>query len=124
VLTGINRRLRPVEPGGFAPSTRHSATREKVAGLDPRAAAELFIANRDTIAALRSEVQQLFDELAIDGEFLVREGDPAKAIEDVAASQRLDAILVGRSRSRHRFTLGSVPARLLRVAQRPIAIVP
>jgi nucleotide-binding universal stress UspA family protein len=45
-------------------------------------------------------------------------------LESVAAEHRVDVIVVGRSRSRMHRRIGSVSARLLRTAQRPIVVVP
>jgi nucleotide-binding universal stress UspA family protein len=56
-------------------------------------------------------------------EFAEVEGEPARAIERLAAAGGADAIVVGRSRSPHAL-LGSVAGRLVRNANRPVIVVP
>jgi nucleotide-binding universal stress UspA family protein len=82
------------------------------------------VTEREAVEAMRSEVATALDGLVVNWEFVSARGDPAAVLEQVAAERRLDAIVVGRSRSRLHRRLGSVPARLMRTAQRPIAVVP
>ena len=73
---------------------------------------------------MRAEVEEALAGLAVTWDFVSRRGDPAAVLEQVAVERRLDVIVVGRSRSRVHRRLGSIPARLMRTAQRPIAVVP
>jgi nucleotide-binding universal stress UspA family protein len=100
------------------------AATDGMAALVPGGAAVLGVTERDAVAAIRSEVARALDGLVASWEFVSTRGDPAAVLEQVAAERRLDAIVVGRSRSRLHRRLGSVPARLLRTAQRPVAVVP
>ena len=97
---------------------------EGIAAFVPGGAAVLGVTERDAVEAIRSEVARALDGLVATWEFVSTRGDPAAVLEQVAAERRLDAIVVGRSRSRMHRRLGSVPARLMRTAQRPIAVVP
>ena len=95
-----------------------------LAAMDPYACSQHLLANNEAVESLRREVEGLMAERVVTGTFVVAEGDPAAAVEQVAADMHLDAILVGRSRARRRHVVGSVPARLLRLAERPVAVVP
>lgn len=55
---------------------------------------------------------------------LTGNGDAATELERVAAEYHADAIIVGRSRNPGRHLLGSVAARLVRHANRPVIVVP
>jgi nucleotide-binding universal stress UspA family protein len=98
--------------------------REGIAALAPAASGALGFSEWDAAEEIRSEVARALDGLVTNWEFVSTRGDPAAVLEQVAAERRLDAIVVGRSRSRMHRRLGSVPARLMRTAQRPIAVVP
>ena len=100
------------------------AAGDGMAALVPGGAAVLGVTEREAVEAMRSEVATALDGLVVNWEFVSARGDPAAVLEQVAAERRLDAIVVGRSRSRLHRRLGSVPARLMRTAQRPIAVVP
>ena len=97
---------------------------EGVAVLAPGAAAVIGASERETVERMRGEVEQALVGLEVHWDFVSGRGDPAAVLEEVAAARRLDAIVVGRSRSRMHRRVGSIPARLMRTAQRPIAVVP
>jgi len=97
---------------------------EAIAVLAPGAAGVIGMTEHDAVAGIRTEVEAALKGLAVEWEFISVRGDPAAVLEEVAAARRLDAIVVGRSRSRLHRRLGSIPARLMRTAQRPIAVVP
>jgi nucleotide-binding universal stress UspA family protein len=117
---GIARRNRAHLVVVYVPSTVGGA----IAALDPVASSHYLAVNGETIATLQKEAGELMAERSVDGEFVVGSGDPAEALERVAAERHLDAIVVGRSRARRHTAVGSVPARLLRCARRPISVVP
>ena len=97
---------------------------EGVAALAPGAAAVIGASEREAVERMHDEVEQALAGLEVNWEFVSGRGDPAAVLEQVAAARRLDAIVVGRSRSRLHRRVGSIPARLMRTAQRPIAVVP
>jgi nucleotide-binding universal stress UspA family protein len=97
---------------------------EAIAALATGAAGVLEAAEVDAVEEMRSEVHRALDGLAVKWEFVSKRGDAAAVLEQVAAERRLDLIVVGRSRSRMHRRVGSIAARLMRTAQRPIGIVP
>ena len=97
---------------------------EAVAVLAPGAAGVIEMTEHDAVDGVRAEVEEALAGLAVTWDFVSRRGDPAAVLEQVAEERRLDVIVVGRSRSRLHRRLGSIPARLMRTAQRPIAVVP
>jgi nucleotide-binding universal stress UspA family protein len=118
--SGIARRNQAHLVVVYVPSSIGGA----MASLDPVASANYLAINDELVMTLRKEAEGLFAERDIDGEFVVGSGDPAAALEEVAEEQHLDAIVVGRSREHRHRVVGSVPARLLNCARRPIAVVP
>jgi nucleotide-binding universal stress UspA family protein len=97
---------------------------EAVAVLAPGAAGVIGMTEHEAIDGMRAAVEEALDGLGVSWDFVSARGDPAATLEQVAADRRLDVIVVGRSRSRVHRRLGSIPARLMRTAQRPIAVVP
>jgi nucleotide-binding universal stress UspA family protein len=74
----------------------------------------------------RKRTAQALDPLDIPWTFQVRAGVPAAELEQVAAEQRADLIVVGSQGHTvvHRLLLGSVSTRLTHHAQRPVMVVP
>jgi nucleotide-binding universal stress UspA family protein len=74
----------------------------------------------------RKRTAQALDPLGIPWAFQVRAGDPAAELEQAAAEQRADLIVVGSQGHTvvHRLLLGSVSTRLTHHAQRPVMVVP
>jgi nucleotide-binding universal stress UspA family protein len=74
----------------------------------------------------RKRTAQALDPLDIPWTFQVRAGDPAAELEQAAAEQRADLIVVGSQGHTvvHRLLLGSVSTRLTHDAQRPVMVVP
>jgi nucleotide-binding universal stress UspA family protein len=74
----------------------------------------------------RKRTAQALDPLDIPWTFQVRAGDPAAELEQAAAEQRADLIVVGSQGHTvvHRLLLGSVSTRLTHHAQRPVMVVP
>ena len=74
----------------------------------------------------RKRTAQALDPLDITWTFQVRAGDPAAELEQAAAEQRADLIVVGSQGHTvvHRLLLGSVSTRLTHHAQRPVMVVP
>lgn len=73
---------------------------------------------------LETEILDALDDVGLEARFVRRAGDIAAGIESVADELRADAIVVGRSAARIHSVVGSVAKRLVRVAQRPVVIVP
>jgi nucleotide-binding universal stress UspA family protein len=97
---------------------------EVISSLAVGAAGAVETAEAATVERIRAETATALDELTVNWVFVYARGDPATALEYVAAEHRVDVIVVGRSRSRMHRRIGSVAARLLRMAQRPIIVVP
>jgi nucleotide-binding universal stress UspA family protein len=97
---------------------------EAIATLATGAGGVVEAAAAATVDHVRADARHALEGLDIAWDFVCARGDPATALEHVAAEQRIDAIVVGRSRSRMHRHIGSVAARLLRTAQRPVAVVP
>ena len=74
----------------------------------------------------RQRTAQALDPLDIPWTFQVRAGDPAAELEQAAAEQRADLIVVGSQGQTvvHRLLLGSVSTQLTHHAQRPVMVVP
>lgn len=74
----------------------------------------------------RKRTAQALDPLDIPWTFQVRVGDPAAELEQAAAEQRADLIVVGSQGHTvvRRLLLGSVSSRLTHHAQRPVMVVP
>jgi nucleotide-binding universal stress UspA family protein len=74
----------------------------------------------------RKRTAQALDPLDIPWRFQVRAGDPAAELEQAAAEQRADLIVVGSQGHTvvHRLLLGSVSTWLTHHAQRPVMVVP
>jgi len=74
----------------------------------------------------RKRTAQALDPLDIPCTFQVRAGDPAAELEQAAAEQRADLIVVGSQGQTvvERLILGSVSTRLAHHAQRPVMVVP
>ena len=73
---------------------------------------------------LFESIRPLIARHAVNAEFLVRSGDPAREIERVADERRADAVVVGASmRAGHRL-VGSVAVRLVRSAKWPVTVIP
>jgi nucleotide-binding universal stress UspA family protein len=85
---------------------------------------------QETLGAIeelaRKRTAQALDPLDIPWAFRVRAGDPAAELEQAAAEQRADLIVVGSQGHTvvHRLLLGSVSTRLTHHAQRPVMVVP
>jgi nucleotide-binding universal stress UspA family protein len=74
----------------------------------------------------RKRTGQALDPLDIPWTLQVRAGDPAAELEQAAAEQRADLIVVGSQGHTvvERLLLGSVSTRLTHHAQRPVMVVP
>jgi nucleotide-binding universal stress UspA family protein len=85
---------------------------------------------QETLGAIeelaRKRTAQALDPLDIPWTFRVRAGDPAAELEQAAAEQRADLIVVGSQGHTvmHRLLPGSVSTRLIHQAQRPVMVVP
>jgi nucleotide-binding universal stress UspA family protein len=95
-----------------------------LAGLSAAAVVAEEQAGRDLAEQLRVEVAKVLDSLGIRWEFVSLRGDVATELEALAEQRHADAVVVGRSSSRAHAIAGSVPARLLRHAHRPVVVVP
>jgi nucleotide-binding universal stress UspA family protein len=95
-----------------------------VTALAPGAAGVLAVEEERAVDQVRAEASNELKGIDVAWDFIVARGDPGTVLEDVAAERRVDAIVVGRSRSRLHRRIGSIPSRLMRTAQRPIAVVP
>lgn len=134
----LDARLGPaVVVAGFDGSGGGANALAYAAGLAERARATLVVvwvdplASPDGMPPPRTGIDLVAAEIeaAIGGsrcrvEIVVCGGDPATVIEDTAASVRADVVVVGRARRRLAHPLGSVPARLVRRANRPVLVVP
>jgi nucleotide-binding universal stress UspA family protein len=95
-----------------------------MATLAPGGGGVAALTGQDAVERIGIEVERAVGDLGVTWDFVTVWGDPALALEAVAVERRLDVIVVGRSRSRLHRRLGSIPARLLRTAQRPVTVVP
>lgn len=76
------------------------------------------------LVELRRVVELATAELQVRCRLAVTEGDPLTLIAAFAGDQEVDAVVVGASmRLSHRF-VGSLAARLVRVARWPVTVVP
>jgi nucleotide-binding universal stress UspA family protein len=76
------------------------------------------------LAELRRGLDTIFDELQVRCRLAVVEGDPLTLLTAYAAEQEVDAVVVGASmRLSHRI-VGSLAARLVRIARWPVTVVP
>ena len=77
---------------------------------------------------ITEELQHSFTEgtkrLEITGEFVVRSGNPYKALIAVAAERRVDAVVIGASMQGGHRLVGSLASRLVKDAAWPITVVP
>lgn len=84
---------------------------------------------------LNSDTDQVADDIAryvsvnarrinIEPELLVRDGDPASAIAQLADELRVDAVVVGASMKAGHRLVGSVATRLVRTGRWPVTVVP
>jgi nucleotide-binding universal stress UspA family protein len=74
----------------------------------------------------RKRTAQALDPLDVPWTFQVRTGEPAAELEQAAAEQRADLIVVGSQGHTvvERLLLGSVSTRLTHHAKRPVMVVP
>jgi nucleotide-binding universal stress UspA family protein len=77
------------------------------------------------VSALPSETVSGLDEM-LPGRWSVQfsQGDPASELERVSEELRADGIVVGRSSNPLRYPLGSITGKLIRLARRPVTVVP
>ncbi|AHI01433.1 universal stress protein [Kutzneria viridogrisea] len=80
-------------------------------------------AANDYVAEVRQEAERSLSPYGIEWELVHHRGDPAIALEQIAAERRADCIVVGRSRHGGGL-LGSVPKALVTKAARPVVVVP
>jgi nucleotide-binding universal stress UspA family protein len=99
-------------------------TADALAAIAPGAAGAIEASAAAASAHVEAQARAALEDLALTWEFVCTRGEPAAVLEMIAADRRADAIVVGRSRSRMHRRLGSLPARLMRTAERPIAVVP
>lgn len=99
------------------------ATLTSLAAMSPLAGETLVVA-QETIDAFVVDIRGVLRDYAVDAELILCRGDPAAVIEAVAEERRADAIVVGSTHLTGRRSNSSVPAKLLRSAQRPIMVIP
>jgi nucleotide-binding universal stress UspA family protein len=63
-------------------------------------------------------------ELGVDASLIVRSGEPAQQLSEVADMVRADEIIVGSSAGIGHRIAGAVGARLVRARRRPVTVVP
>lgn len=78
----------------------------------------------DITDELRRGFADAMKRLAITGEFVVRSGNPYKALIAVATELRVDAIVIGASTQAGHRLIGSLATRLVKDAAWPITVVP
>jgi nucleotide-binding universal stress UspA family protein len=99
-------------------------TTDALAAITPGAAGAIEASASAATAYVEAQATTALEGLALTWEFVGTRGDPATVLELIATDRRADAIVVGRSRSRLHRRLGSLPARLMRTAERPTVVVP
>jgi nucleotide-binding universal stress UspA family protein len=101
-----------------------------VASTSPLAAqlaatAAAMIQTQDEIARqLRDAVLEGAKLIGIDAEFVLRRGNPYRALITVANELRVDAVVVGASGQSGRRFVGSLAGRLVRDATWPVTVIP
>lgn len=75
-------------------------------------------------AELRAETRRRAEELAVPVTFLVIHGDPGTILRETAERCQADTVVVGASTGAGHRIAGSVAARLIRAARRPVVVVP
>jgi nucleotide-binding universal stress UspA family protein len=100
------------------------STGTAVTVLAPGAAGVLRAEEDVAVEEMRTETERELTGRDVGWDFVAARGDPAAVLEQIADERRIDIIVVGRSRSRLHRRIGSIPSRLMRTAQRPIAVVP
>lgn len=82
----------------------------------------------ETSQDLTGELRRTFDEgtarLGISAEFVVRSGNPYRALIAVAQEMRAEAIVVGASMQAGHKLVGSLAGRLVKDAAWPVTVVP
>jgi nucleotide-binding universal stress UspA family protein len=81
-------------------------------------------AEADLIAEFERELLAARARWGIEASFIVRRGDPSKALAKVADEIRADAVVVGRSMKIGHERLGSTGGKLVRAGRWPVTIVP
>ncbi|HKA02750.1 MAG TPA: universal stress protein [Acidimicrobiales bacterium] len=100
------------------------STGSAVTTLAPGAVGALLAEEQAAVEATRADIERELTGRDVAWDFVAARGDPATVLEQIADERRIDVIVVGRSRSRLHRRIGSIPSRLMRTAQRPIAVVP
>jgi nucleotide-binding universal stress UspA family protein len=86
---------------------------------------QVWAAGDDLEGALRAEIDDALKHIeGLTGRMVVRRGDPVREITAVAAEQRADAIVVGSTRRRGRWSRRSLSGRLVRHGRWPVIVVP
>lgn len=90
--------------------------------------AEAAVAVDQTLDELEAELRRLLDEnaprLGLQGELVVRAGNPYVELLRVAEERKVDGIVVGASTQAGHRLVGSLAAKLVRHAAWPITVVP
>jgi nucleotide-binding universal stress UspA family protein len=131
ILVGIDGSPSSLRAGAYAAGlARRQGARLIAVYVVPISAAPAQVAGallqtHDEIATdLRRAVREGAELVGIDAEFVLRHGNPYRALVAIAAELRVDAIVVGAStQAGHRF-VGSLAGRLVRDAGWPITVVP
>jgi nucleotide-binding universal stress UspA family protein len=87
-------------------------------------AGALIAAPVDVGADLRRIFSEALERLGISGEFVVRSGNPYRALVAVAAELRVEAIVIGASMQAGHRLVGSLAGRLVKDAAWPVTVVP
>jgi nucleotide-binding universal stress UspA family protein len=94
-----------------------------LSGISPGVACELVNAAETVAVAVEQQAADCLREFNLRWAFVRRVGNVPEELERVAAALRADVIVVGRTARRRSPLHGSVPARLVRCAHRPVIVV-
>jgi nucleotide-binding universal stress UspA family protein len=90
----------------------------------PAAAGAAVQMNHAIAEQIRAVVNENAPRLGVKVTFLERSGDPFHEIVRVADELRVDAVVVGASTSGSHRWVGSIAARLVKIARWPVTVVP
>jgi nucleotide-binding universal stress UspA family protein len=90
----------------------------------PAAAGAAVQMNHAIAEQIRAVVNENAPRLGVKVTFLERSGDPFHEIVRVADELRVDAVVVGASTSGGHRWVGSIAARLVKIARWPVTVVP
>lgn len=77
----------------------------------------------EIVESLGRMVGEELGKAEVGGDFSWRQGDIATELQGLAAEQRADLLIVGRSAHPH-LHIGNVPSRLIATARQPVIVVP